>query len=306
MPNLTRMAAAGAATLLKKLIARLEPGDASSLARSLMTNRFDGASRAMAFFCEQATHSWRNRRYEVDQNGEAALLARLRPFAPKLLIDVGGNIGDWSIAARDALPDATIHAFEIAESTAAIFHRNAAPLMDRIVLNIMGLGDREGEIALFLTPENNTAASTVRNAVDYAVASQGMREVVEIKGRIITGDSYLRQQGINHVDLLKIDVEGGEWSVLTGFRETFARGAIDMVQFEYGALNLSTREFLGDFFKFFTDQGFVTGKLYPEGVAFKSYDLSDEDFCGPNYVACKAERRDIIEALRCPVLTVLS
>ena len=300
------MTAGATAAVLKYLISRLNAGDRSSLARAVTANRFDPATRALAHFFEQGTHAWKNRQYGVDDNGEAALLARLRPFAPRLLIDVGGNVGDWSIAARQALPEAEVHAFEIAENTAEIFRRNAAALMDRIVLNVMGLGDREGEISLFHTPENNTAASTVRNVVDFAVASQGMNQVIEIQGRIVTGDIYLREKGIAHVDLLKIDVEGAEWSVLKGFSGAFAREGIDMVQFEYGALNLSTREFLGDFWKFFTDLGFTVGKLYPEGVAFKNYDLSDEDFTGPNYIACRNDRRDIIEALRCPVLTVAS
>jgi hypothetical protein len=29
------------------------------------------------------------------------------------------------------------------------------------------------------------------------------------------------------------------------------------------------------------------GKIYPDYVDFRDYDLSDEDFLGPNYLACR-------------------
>ena len=138
------------------------------------------------------------------------------------------------------------------------------------------------------------------------MASQGLGNVVEVKARVITGDAYLRERGIKHVDVLKIDVEGAEFAVLHGFADAFALGAIDLVQFEYGALNLPLRYFLADLWKFFTDRGYIVGKLYPEGVSFKDFDPTDEDFMGPNYIACRTERADIVAALRCPVLTVAS
>jgi FkbM family methyltransferase len=302
MPDLTRLTTVCVATLFKALIARNQAGTRSWLARRMMQGRFDPATLALADFCQQALHAWKNRLFVVEQNGESALLERLRPFAPKVLIDVGANIGDWTIAACQALPQATVHAFEIAQPTADELMRTVAPYADRVVLNRFGLGAEEAEVALFLTPENHTAASTLRSAVDYSLSEQGLREVVETRGRIITGDAYLWQADLAHVDVLKIDVEGAEFSVLHGFAEAFARGAIDLVQFEYGALNLATRQFLGDYWQFFTDRGFTVGKLYPEGVAFKSYDLTDEDFTGPNYIACR--RPDMVEALRCPVLKV--
>jgi FkbM family methyltransferase len=307
MANVTRLAAQGTLALLRVLIGRMPPGSRSWLALQVLEDRYDPRNRAMADFFERCVLAWKNKQYDVARNGEAALLHRLRPFAPTTLLDVGANVGDWAMVARRALPGATVHCFEIAEATASVLAANIAEagLSDHVVINRIGLGAAEGEIALFFTPESDTESSTLRAAVEYAAKDQALSTILETTARITTGDTYLREHGLTHVDLLKIDVEGAEFSVLEGFADSFASGAIDMVQFEYGPLNLTTRKLLADFDSFLARHGFLLGKIYPEGVAFKPYELADEDFVGPNYLACHQRRGDIIAALRCPPLTTL-
>ena len=64
------------------------------------------------------------------------------------VLDVGANIGDWSLAALKYMPDATVHAFEIAAATAAKLIVNARKVGDRLIVNACGLGDATGEITL--------------------------------------------------------------------------------------------------------------------------------------------------------------
>lgn len=301
MASLVRLMVSAQLALLRRLAPRLTPGDRSYLGRTLMLDRLSPETRALAEMFETATLSFKNKQYAVEINGEEALLGRLKPFAPKLLLDVGANIGEWSLAAHRQLPDAEVHAFEIAPPTAAILARTIADVGAKVLVNDFGLGDREGAITLHFTPDYTLGASTVREAMEFTAAELGIAEIKEISARITTGDAYLAERGIAHVDLLKIDVEGAEAAVFRGFADAFARGAIDLVQFEYGPLNLSTRYFLADADAFFRAHGYVLGKLYPEGVAFKDYAVPDEDFVGPNYVACRAARADLIAALRCPV-----
>ena len=77
----------------------------------------------------------------------------------------------------------------------------------------------------------------------------------------------------------------------------FARRAIDVVQFEYGRVSILTRFLLRDFHEFFESRGYAVGKVYPDYVDFRRYDLADEDFLGPNYIACNEQRQDIVRAL---------
>jgi FkbM family methyltransferase len=300
MPNLTRLAAAANLALLGRLLARLAPPDRAWLARQAMLDRTRPEARALAELFDRGTMAWKNKHYDPALNGEAAYLARLAPFRPRVLMDVGANVGEWALAAAAAMPEATVHAFEIADSTATELRRNAAPFGARIVVNPFGLSDRYGEILLYATPQSPTAASTVRSAVAVSAADHGITEVLEQTARVVRGDAYLAERGIEHVDLLKVDVEGAEFAVFRGLSEAFAQRRIDVVQFEYGQINLATRDFLADFHTFFAGHGYVVGKLFRDGVAFKPYAIEDEDFVGGNYIACRSDRTDLIAAIGAP------
>lgn len=300
--KLNRLAASATLKILKALAGGLAAGDRSYIAREIMADRFSPDTRALGDLFSKALLGWKNKQYHVEANGEAALLRRLKPFKPAIVFDVGANVGDWSLPALKALPQVQIHAFEIAPLTAQELQENLGPYAQRAVINKIGLGGSEGEITLYFSPDSSTAASTVPGVVEFSAIDHQIKTINEVTARITTGDAYMREHGIDKIDFLKIDVEGAEWDVLKGFSDAFARQKIQMVQFEYGPLNLKIRQWLGDYWKFFTDNGFVVGKLYPEGVAFKAFDLADEDFVGPNFIACLAERRDLIDGLKCEIL----
>jgi FkbM family methyltransferase len=298
------MLAAANLAMLARLLPHVSAAHRSGMARRLMQDRFNPRTRVLAGFFRKAGLAWQNKQYELDRNGEAALLRRLALFRPTTLFDVGANVGDWSLEACCALPSAKVHAFEIAPSTAEQLRSNAAAFLDRLIVNTLGLSDREGEITIYLSPESSTATSTIRKSIELAAEEHGIRNIMEVGARVVTGDAYMQRHGIAEIDLLKIDVEGAEAAVLEGFASAFAAKTIQMVQFEYGAMNAVTRFLLADFYHFFTERGFLVGQLLPEGVAFKPYEVGDENFQGPNFIACLQDRADLIAALRCPPLTV--
>ncbi len=303
MPSLNVLAARSAVALLRLVLPHIDPGSRSYIARMSTQDRFDPRALTLAGFCTSAVHAWKNRQYDVRLNGEEGLLRRLGALHPRVVVDVGANVGEWTLAACRHLPEAMVHAFEIAPSTAEVLRRTTSG-NSRVIVNDFGLGDQNGSITIYASPESSTATSTLRDAIEVSAIEHGIHTIEEIDAKIVTGDSYMKDQDLKRIDLLKIDVEGAEFAVLHGFSDAFARGTIDLVQFEYGKINLCTRHFLADFYKFFEDRGYLVGKLFPEGVAFKPYDIDDEDFIGPNFIACLKSRSDIVEALRCPALAL--
>ncbi len=72
---------------------------------------------------------------------------------------------------------------------------------------------------------------------------------------------------------------------------------IRLLQFEYNRGAILSGFLLRNFAKCFKEKGYGIGKLFPNGVLFKDYDYDQEDFRGPNYVACIATDKELIETI---------
>jgi len=230
-----------------------------------------------------------NKNYDARENGEWSVLRRLQGLTLTVLFDVGANVGDWTLAAAAIFPRAEIHAFEIAEATYRVLRLRTEGLAS-VHPVAFGLSDRDEEVILRYY-ENNPALSTV-----LPYPHELPFEVVG--GRTIRGDAYARERGIDHIDFLKIDVEGMEPRVLEGMGELVERRDIDLIQFEYGQANILTRYLLRDYHEYFRERGYVVGKIYPDTVDFREYDMADEDFRGPNYLACRNDLDQHLERLK--------
>ncbi len=302
MSRVARVASVLALEVLGRMLPRLSPAARSGLAGRVLADRRHPRARTLAGFFDRALLAWRNRRYDISQNGEEELLRRLAPFRPRVVFDVGANEGEWTLAAFKHLAEARVHAFEIAPDTAARLAANLAAVGERAVVNRFGLAEAEGEVTIYVVPGDSTATSTL---ADAAAANTSVRDPAEsrtARARASTGDSYMAATGVDRIDLLKIDVEGAEPGVLRGFGRALGERRIDVVQFEDGLGSVLSRFLLADFAAFFEARGYVIGKLLPDGVAFKPDEVTDEDFIGPNYVACLADRADLVAALRCEPL----
>jgi hypothetical protein len=94
-------------------------------------------------------------------------------------------------------------------------------------------------------------------------------------------------------------VEGAEHLVLEGFTDSFERGIISAVQFEFGMINIYSKFLLKDYWQFFSQYGFAIGPIMPKGVAFKDYNPRDENFQGsPNFFAVHKTKSMIMEAVK--------
>lgn len=222
--------------------------------------------------------------YDFYTNGEHFVLRALSGQGFETVFDVGANTGEWTLMAREVFPGATIHAFEVAGPTFEQLKLNAGG-RPGVVLNDFGLSDREGEITLKFFP----GADDLATATDYPHEHPHTL----IPGRVVTGDAYVRERGVGHIDFLKIDVEGMENLVLEGMEETIGRGGVSVIQFEYGTVNILTKFLLRDFYEFFGARGYEVGKVYPNYVEFRDYRFEHEDFLGPNYLAVSARRPEL-------------
>lgn len=236
--------------------------------------------RTLARLCRQYLKWYGNGSYKPEHNGERWLLERLAGTDLRTVLDVGANVGNWSRLAATAFPAATIYALEIVPATFERLRVQTAG-SPQIRAVSRGLADHPGRLAIRYHP----AASTHATFTAYPHGWTG--ETLDCL--VTTGDAFLAEHGLGAVDFLKVDVEGAEHLVLQGFTQALARRRIRFVQFEYGRVNALTGFLLKDFYDLFTAHEYVVGKIFPDHVDVRPYDLGDEDFLGPNYLACRRE-----------------
>ena len=115
-----------------------------------------------------------------------------------VVLDIGGYKGDWAAGLLRDHADATMHIFE--PVPAFVDHLNGRFSANRNVhIHGFGLGAEDDRIEIGLSED---ATSAFRNT--------GQTQSVEIKG--ISG--FIRDHGIDRVDLLAINAEGAEYALL--------------------------------------------------------------------------------------------
>lgn len=249
--------------------------------------------RRLDRMCVRFHEAFENLDYDFRSNGENFVLETLaRQPDVRTILDVGANVGDWSAMAARSIPGAAIHSFEIVPETRERLRATCAAFPN-VHPQPFGLSDAPGEVEVFYAPDMNANATCI----------DGISEMFHkirppaVKAKVTTGDLFCAEQGIGRIDFLKMDVEGFEPQVLRGFRGRLEAGDIRMIQFEYGYVNIVVKFLLKDFYDLLVPYGMKIGKIYPDRVEFRDYDLHDENFLGPNYLAVHASMEPLIRDL---------
>jgi FkbM family methyltransferase len=186
---------------------------------------------------------------------------------------------------------ATIHSFEPAPATFQALRSNVASISNRVLLNETGLSDVEGEVDIYFDSGKSTVAGMYSGGDDNSTE--------RIRCRFTTGDHYCQERNIEAIDFLKIDTEGADHQVLAGFGEMLRSRSVRCVQFEFGHWALVSRFLLADFYRSLEGDGYIVGRLYPDGVEFGGYELRREDFRLANYVAVLESDTELRSLLSC-------
>lgn len=200
--------------------------------------------------------------------GEEPLLRRIVPQwqTPPTILDVGANTGLYANTVKRLVPQACLYAFEPHPKTFVELRRQA-DIHGYTALNV-GCGDQEGTVPLYdyRTHDGTPHASIHRGVIETLHKGHSNATPVDI----ITLDAFIRKREITRIHLLKIDTEGNELNILEGLKSSIDRKMVDVIQFEFNAMNVISRAFLRDFLLLLPHYQFF--RLLPDGpVALGEY-----------------------------------
>ncbi|MDB5414172.1 MAG: fkbM [Rubritepida sp.] len=158
----------------------------------------------------------------VNRLARVALAAFPDGGAGRVLVDAGANIGLTTIAMATAAPyHAAILSIEPDERSTALLRHNleANGLTEARVIEA-ALGAEDG-VASMRRAGNNTATNYILSSGSRAPAANATAMTLDVPVRRL--DTLLAEQGLDRLDLLKIDVEGGETEVMLGATQAIRR-----------------------------------------------------------------------------------
>jgi len=143
----------------------------------------------------------------------------------RVVFDVGANAGIYSLAALSSNPGATVYAFEPTPEIAARL-RAAAELngLDQLNVQEAAVMDEPGYATLIRC----RGADGANDGMNFIKLRSESGERVRTESL----DTFCRARAIGKIDLMKIDVQGQEGSVLRGATDLLKEGRIGVILME--------------------------------------------------------------------------
>jgi len=188
-------------------------------------------------------------------------------------LDVGANIGFYSLVVATSRPAVEVIAFEPNPKNFELLRQNVrANPLPQVRCEPLALSDAEGTAALYLSASDMSA---------FLESDFGAKPTATVRVDTTTVDDYLARHPVATGLIVKVDVEGHEESFFRGARRAVASlkpDVITEVTFDHSAETVSFLQDTGYRFYQITDQGLLESEeLTPvirEPFVFLNYLLS--------------------------------
>jgi FkbM family methyltransferase len=217
-------------------------------------------------------------------NGEARFVREFvrdmkRRGGQFVVFDVGANTGAYSDMIFKEVGDANkldvhpwVHAFE-----------PVANYKSHGVFNRVAVSDNNGKMAIFKRRSDDLSSAY---RMEYLDRKHGTTEIIEIP--TVRLDTYMKNNNVSHIDLLKVDVEGHEMAVLKGLGEKLDPKIVSYIQFEYSSAYFDARVRLHDVYRLLESRGYKVARIFPHSIELTPYRQELENFSAANHIAIGA------------------
>lgn len=210
--------------------------------------------------------------YGPYDSGEIFLLNYIKnqTFSKVIILDVGANIGSYALLANQIFnSDCTIYSFEPASVTYSYLKERVKNKSNIIPIN-KGIAEVEEKATIYFDETGSVQSSLVEDTnLKYS-------ETIELT----TVNDFCTKQSLEHITLLKLDVEGYEYNALLGCKDWLSN--INYIQFEFGNKQVQSRHFLKDFVEILPE--FKLYRIVQDGLIEIDKNPINEIFQTSNYV----------------------
>jgi len=218
-----------------------------------------------------------------------ACISLLNIAKPKIFIDIGACIGNYTKEVLKKYPNINAFLFEPQSATQS-FLQAAFSHLKNVHINDCALSNKNGRHKIYFNnPGTVLACLTKRRLQHFNIDMSKSEEIITKRfddywKTTEFGKSDDKSNDTIIIDYVKIDVEGHELDVLEGFGSIIDN--VRIIQFEFGGANIDTRTFFQDFWYFFTNKNYSLYRITPIGVLpIRKYTELDEFFSTTNYIA---------------------
>ncbi|MBL7895878.1 MAG: FkbM family methyltransferase [Bacteroidia bacterium] len=136
----------------------------------------------------------------------------------KTILDIGANTGLYGLVAQSLNPSHTIHSFEPLPGVFKILQQNIERNKFNIKAHLFGLSDYDGKATVYLPETTDFAYSVSVNKNTFF-----RKNVIETPIDVKRLSTFIQENNITSIDLIKMDVETHEVHVLNGMGEYLKR-----------------------------------------------------------------------------------
>lgn len=152
--------------------------------------------------------------YELDELELMRELMRDRP-AP-VALDIGANVGHHTLYMASFCQH--VHAFEPYDGVGrCIDEKIARNGLQNVTVHRVGMGEHDEELDYYAPKGHNIGTGS------FVPGHEASNNVLLGRLKLVDADAYMDGLALDHVDLVKIDVEGFELSVIRGMARSLAR-----------------------------------------------------------------------------------
>jgi FkbM family methyltransferase len=150
----------------------------------------------------------------------------------KTIFEIGANIGQTVEKYGSVFPESIIYCFEPFQESFEVLH-NRFKKNTLIKTFQLAVSNKTGKTRFYVHKKSatNSMLSTMDN-VEYWVNANGIQHIKTIEVPVTTIDTFCQQELINEIQILKMDIQGGELMALEGAIEKLSRRSISLIYTE--------------------------------------------------------------------------